>query len=98
MQQLPEFPVDWRNLCDLVAGEVQSDEGQVSQLWIEKDGDGKIPIAHSVSTEDLQEGDILMIKVMENQVESCDRWGPVTRWSLTLRKHLKAVPPDVEFP
>lgn len=30
--QLPEFPVNCRNLCDLIAGEVKSDERQVSQL------------------------------------------------------------------
>lgn len=30
--QLPELPVGCRNLCDLIAGEVKSDERQVSQL------------------------------------------------------------------
>lgn len=30
--QLPELPVGCRDLCDLITGEVQSDERQVGQL------------------------------------------------------------------
>lgn len=30
--QLPEFPVGRRDLCDLIAGKVKSDERQVGQL------------------------------------------------------------------
>lgn len=30
--QLPEFPVSCRNLCDLIAGEVESDERKICQF------------------------------------------------------------------
>lgn len=32
MLQLPEFPVRCGNLCDLIAGEVESDERKIGQL------------------------------------------------------------------
>lgn len=35
--QLPESPVDRRDLCDLIAGEVKSGEWQVRQLWRERE-------------------------------------------------------------
>jgi len=36
--QLPELPVGRRNLCDLVAGEIEEDEGQIGQLYRERRG------------------------------------------------------------